>query len=445
MKIRPEFSENLVKDRFSGGSKDTFKRRELIERIVRLNENIDQGFTAILDGRWGAGKTTFVRALREEMVGKSIPCIYFNAFENDYASSAFEILASTFFDAAKSVGGKGSKRYKDFVRATGGVFKVVGLAGAKVFAKAATLGALDGSEVNDLKELLSDGVGDIAEKSEEQIEKILETRANSEKSFMAFRQSVQKIAEWHRSSNGDGNFLVIVDELDRCRPDFALDVIEVIKHLFSVSHVNFILVANFDALVTSVSHRYGLEERAAEYLEKFYDFRIFFGVSGGQAHNLATESFVYDVLSELIEHKSLIDDLNSYLSQIAIGFDLSLRDIEKFAASISLVYASKSDNENINCFILCYCLLLKIKFPAVYLKLKRGVLRYSEIKSVIDHGHLKNEYQQENFDRVMRYHFDPDIDVNRPEWQGFSSAYWGTNRLDIFKNYANNVVDRFAR
>lgn len=445
MKLRPEFSEALVQSRFLDSSQDPFNRREMIERIANLNENVDQGFTAILDARWGAGKTTFAKAVKEELNFRSVPCIYFNAFENDYSSSAFECLASTFFEYAKATKVKGGERYRDFLRATGNVFKVVGFAGAKVFAKAATLGVLDGSEIDGIKEIVSDGAGELTEKSEDAIEKILEARADSEKSFAAFRHSVKRIADWHKESNCKGNLLVIVDELDRCRPDFALDILEVIKHLFSVNNVNFILVTNFDAMVAAISHRYGLGEKANDYLEKFYDFRIFFGIEEGQEYDIAVGRFINQVLSDLIDQKSFVDDIESYVKYISIGFDLTLREVEKFCLAIALVYASRSSRENIDIFLLCYCILLKFKFPDSYIRLKNGTLSYAEISTVINHSHLKTDYLQENFKKWMQYYFDPNIEYSSPEWNQFiSPSMWG-GRLKVFKNYANRVVDRFSR
>ncbi|MDP2049071.1 P-loop NTPase fold protein [Cypionkella sp.] len=63
--------------------------------------------------------------------------------------------------------------------------------------------------------------------------------------------------------------VIVIDELDRCRPDYALSVLEVIKHFFAVPKVHFILGINGVALENSVKARYGAEMDAESYLRKF--------------------------------------------------------------------------------------------------------------------------------------------------------------------------------
>lgn len=63
--------------------------------------------------------------------------------------------------------------------------------------------------------------------------------------------------------------VIVIDELDRCRPDYALAVLEVIKHFFAVPKVHFILGINGEALESSVRARYGVDVDAESYLRKF--------------------------------------------------------------------------------------------------------------------------------------------------------------------------------
>lgn len=63
--------------------------------------------------------------------------------------------------------------------------------------------------------------------------------------------------------------VVIVDELDRCRPDFALETLERIKHLFNVKGLKFILVYNNDVFENIIGKTYGADSH--RYLEKFID------------------------------------------------------------------------------------------------------------------------------------------------------------------------------
>lgn len=66
----------------------------------------------------------------------------------------------------------------------------------------------------------------------------------------------------------------MIDELDRCRPDFALSLLEVVKHFFSVKGVQFVLGVRLEALEESRWHRYGPNTDAGLYLQKFLHLRL---------------------------------------------------------------------------------------------------------------------------------------------------------------------------
>jgi predicted KAP-like P-loop ATPase len=64
----------------------------------------------------------------------------------------------------------------------------------------------------------------------------------------------------------------VIDELDRCRPPFAPEVLENIKHLFSVPNIVFILSMNRSQIEESIRCEYGTQVHASKYLQKFVGF-----------------------------------------------------------------------------------------------------------------------------------------------------------------------------
>ncbi len=66
-----------------------------------------------------------------------------------------------------------------------------------------------------------------------------------------FRKSLADAAALELSSSS-GPLVFVIDELDRCRPDVALQIIELIKHVFSVDNVCFLLVMNKKLMECSV-------------------------------------------------------------------------------------------------------------------------------------------------------------------------------------------------
>ena len=73
---------------------------------------------------------------------------------------------------------------------------------------------------------------------------------------------------------GYDRLLIIVDELDRCNPSFAIKLLERIKHYFDNDRVTFLFSVNLAELQISIRKYYGEEFNASRYLERFFDIRI---------------------------------------------------------------------------------------------------------------------------------------------------------------------------
>ena len=65
----------------------------------------------------------------------------------------------------------------------------------------------------------------------------------------------------------------IIDELDRCRPTFAIELLERVKHIFDVPNIVFVFGINREELTKSLRSVYG-EIEAEEYLRRFFDMEL---------------------------------------------------------------------------------------------------------------------------------------------------------------------------
>src|SRR5690606_3475713 len=102
------------------------------------------------------------------------------------------------------------------------------------------------------------------------IESTLRDHIEARRSIETLREALGRLAEKER-------IVIFVDELDRCRPDFAISMLESIKHVFNVEGVQFVLVTNAEQLRASIRHVYGLnEQNSRRYLDKFvgYSFAL---------------------------------------------------------------------------------------------------------------------------------------------------------------------------
>ena len=63
----------------------------------------------------------------------------------------------------------------------------------------------------------------------------------------------------------------MVDELDRCSPEYAVEVLQLLEHVFHAKHVVFVVAVNQSELIHSIRSFYGEGFNAEGYLERFFD------------------------------------------------------------------------------------------------------------------------------------------------------------------------------
>lgn len=224
---------------------DKLGRKETAEKLTGLLKGADGPLVISVNGRWGTGKTTFIRMwdqmLRHEDIAKSLT---FNAWENDFfadPSVAFidEITTSLSED----------DRFDRSIK----------------------------QEIAQLKEtasalipiLLDFAVGS---RTAGAVENLLEEYEKEKTRIVDFKDDLATVATEVVNESGAPLFL-FVDELDRCRPDFAVKLLEQIKHLFDVPGIVFVLSVDLEQLKGSIKSLYGEEMDANGYLRRFIDLR----------------------------------------------------------------------------------------------------------------------------------------------------------------------------
>src|SRR6202040_617942 len=133
-----------------------------------------------------------------------------------------------------------------------------------------------GLDAGDIQTILEEG-----EKSLDDLHDQLKETEDHRVVFDEFRSTLTNLASQlidrtqRVEKRRPASLVFVIDELDRCRPPYALSLLEKIKHFFSVDNVIFLLPTNLQQLETSVKAEYGAID-AHTYLEKFYHLRIAF-------------------------------------------------------------------------------------------------------------------------------------------------------------------------
>lgn len=231
-----------------------------------------------LDAGWGVGKTYFLTNFRDQLRDNNHLVAYVDAWTDDHADDPL-IAVMTAIEEGVRTDSKvkaAAKKSASKLAELGGKLVV---SGAKGMARHIGQKYLGEEAADALKELLGQTAAtDITKGAERGLE--LAIGAAGKAVVDRFKQTKQSIAQFKKQlvkvlqeveGERDAPLFILVDELDRCRPTYAVSLLERIKHLFDVPGVVFVLATNTDQSRHSVAGLYGPTFDGARYLHRFFD------------------------------------------------------------------------------------------------------------------------------------------------------------------------------
>lgn len=230
-------------------------REKYAHILTNIVSNYIDGFVLAINNEWGTGKTTFVKMWQKQLENEGFRTLYFNSWENDFdANPLIPIMA----ELKSLTGNSDSETFKSLI--TKGAILTKHIA-PQIF-KAIAQKYVNTEPLADLIEKVADGASEILS---DEIKEYTEKKKGLD--------DFKKDLEAYIQETTTGKPLVfIIDELDRCRPSYAVEVLEQIKHLFSVPGIVFVLSIDKVQLGHAVRGVYGSENiNANEYLRRFID------------------------------------------------------------------------------------------------------------------------------------------------------------------------------
>lgn len=359
---------------------DILDRSDFGRALMNLTTQSSDELVISLDGRWGEGKTTFVRMWQGMLQDNSISSVYIDAFANDYVDDAFIAIASaisTFID--KHTVDANKEKVEEFKEKA----KTIGVQllswTAKVGIKAATLGAIKDSDLDEMKDIQKDIAAGLSSVVGDFVAERLESHAKDIELLESFKTLLSDIPTLITSS-GDKPLVIILDELDRCKPTYAVELIEKVKHLFSVKNVVFILVMHRKQLEEAVKSVYGQNIDAHTYLQKFINVETTLPKHVDNHHKNDIVQYSQR-LFELHEIEAWGDKriLLKGIEALAKYFNLSLRQLERVYTNISIFYASSDKSQLILTPVISFLAIIKVINPRVYEALSHGKMTYDKL------------------------------------------------------------------
>jgi len=294
-------------------------RNQQLDTFMGLLNSINKNAVLTIDGGWGSGKTIFVRQLNFlstldstdvsklnltslETFQEKYTTYYFNAWENDFHEDP---LQSILFNLINDLWGVRERTADSLTQISSGLLDSL--------IKTTSMGLIDTAHIRDAKNItqLVDSITTATER----------------------KKAVDDIINNYLDLKGK-KLLFIIDELDRCKPTYAVKLLEVIKHYYTNDKIVFLMSTNNQQLAHTVKKVYGESFDGTGYLSKFYD--LVFNLPKFKPSEYIT------YLGAKVNNGYWKDEVPL---EVANTLSLSMREINRYYSSLGLIehYLSNED------------------------------------------------------------------------------------------------------
>ncbi|MCU7614291.1 KAP family NTPase [Chryseobacterium sp. GMJ5] len=334
--------------------------------LTKIIKTYNRGMVIAIDNRWGTGKTTFIEMWRRllHLNEYGYKTVYFNAWENDFEDEPLTALLGEL----TTLQAKSSTTFKGVIQAASNfATDVIPVIGKSIATKYLTVEGVDMIE-GTLKGSMN------------LMNKLVDNYTEKKQSLKDFRNELEISIS---SLSPEKPVIFFVDELDRCRPNYAVSILEKIKHFFNVNNIIFILAIDKKQLGYAINGVYNSDNiDVGNYLKKFFDIE----------YTLPTP-LNSDYIKYLFNHYQI--DL--YFSEIPLNdqyefenfkdffskaFDKeSLRDLEKICAATALSLLLFKDKK-VYTILIAFLIYLKFTESEIYIKIQRKDIPINELTNI---------------------------------------------------------------
>jgi hypothetical protein len=346
----------------------------------------------------GAGKTWFIKRWYMELKAH-YPTVYIDAWQQDFSDDPLLTVISSIIDQLRDATGN-KVAIPDGIKS-----KLLGLlkVGGKLVLKSAIKKA--GWEDNDFS---VEG---------EDADKLVDTLCSNHKErYESIQYLKQEIRQWVEAAvsanldqlDGQGRLdypaFILIDELDRCRPSYAVEMLETIKHIFDIQGVVFVLATDTEQLQHAIKVIYGDGFDAESYLGRFFHRRFTLG-------SISRREFIQQAIidKELhFEHVNVWPEITdsqvlvNILTAVCDHFSLSLRKTEQVLdRTIASIIHYKGST--LNLIFLVYLFSLCEKSNEDYRAVADGKMPTEDNNPKLKgFNMLMNEYKEQIFPCIVK-------------------------------------------
>ncbi|WOO43144.1 KAP family P-loop NTPase fold protein [Rubellicoccus peritrichatus] len=413
--------EKTVENAF--GDDDIGGRKFFADNLLKMFAVTQTHLTVALDASWGMGKTWFLERFKKhcEQSTNNIDIVLFNAWEHDHGEEPFAPLFSEIFTALKIEEVSFSK--DRILTDAGTIIRHISYNSAKK----ASMGLFD------LKELEAE-----AEQNRSMARQIIDNHQALTLAIHDFKTALNKRAKQFPNKR----LIIIIDELDRCRPVYAVNMLERIKHIFGIDGVHFLMGIDTDQLGNTIKGLYGQNYDGIRYLDRLFDYQLKLPESSCNGLALSYIQQIIDDANNRPRHPSdvLLMQLHEwfYKSETFDNMrDLNARSVKRIIDRLIITIKIKQVREIEDFELLFFFCYLANIYPKIYKQLTADVSAMLEAFRIFG-GSLNNRPKYNGLliriaARLLAY-----SPIRSEEFINYQFTYLKTDEM---KKVVRNAVD----
>lgn len=369
-----------------------------------------------LDETWGQGKTFFLTRFARQLKEEGHLVAFVNAWRDDFCEDPLIPVMAEVDNAIKeAVPQKSPARgFWEASKKKSGPILVALAKGAVANVAAKIVSREAVSAVSEImgsppEETVKEVIKDFEKDSSAAISKILDKAAENElsslqkvrESISNFKTSLEKaIKSAEEKENRPTPMFIFIDELDRCKPSYAIALLERVKHLFDIENVIFVIATDSTQLGHAIKSVYGGDFDSSRYLKRFFDRTFTFPEpSKGDFINVLLNETPID---ETRVTFPLSNDLASFLTQFFANTKIDLRTSKQIYSSLEIIISSWKNNFRAN-LLLLLPMILAHHINKTYATDFRHFIEFVKTSQL--------------FDWSLLYHRNYDANANIPQFQ----------------------------
>ena len=374
----------------------------LASKVYDANKSEGDGkhnYVLNLNSEWGSGKTYFLRRWSKSLE-EVHPVVYVDAWQQDYSDDPLMAVIASMINQLRTQAGKSAedpifKAPRKLIGLLKSAMPAVAGGLTKRYLGIDPVKIMESSEGEDIGETIKDDNGediDMGAAASKMVSHLINEHTAKSQAIESLKYTIEQWVAAAKSNNNDKNYpaFVFIDELDRCRPSYAVEMLETIKHIFDIPGVVLVVATDSTQLQHAVKAIYGADFNADLYLNRFFDARYSLKQMPYD-ELLATHCDMKALSFPILEQRGIhvwpictaSDEEKRNIAAIYQAFGLQAREAIQVTERLISVLNGFTTGQTINIYFLIILMCFSVKHRTLYEKMLNKSLSSKDMSNTL--------------------------------------------------------------